>query len=87
MRFENPTRIEGRILYLDTYDDAVWIEWEKVFDGGSWKAVPEGRQFIVYPRDAAMMTLFKTFQKGSPLRVIVQRGDDGKVRALSFDEL
>ncbi|HEY5626779.1 MAG TPA: hypothetical protein VIR79_02430 [Nitrospira sp.] len=87
MKFEKPTRIEGRVLYLDTYDDAIWIEWEKVFASGSWKAVPEGRQFIIYPRDRAMMDLFKTLPKGAPLRVIVQRGDDGKVRALSFDEL
>jgi hypothetical protein len=87
MRFETPVRIEGRILYLDTYDDAIWIEWDKIFTNGAWMAVPEGRQFIVYPRDAAMMTLFKTFPKGSTLRVIVQRGQDGKVRALSFDEL
>jgi hypothetical protein len=87
MRFEKPTRIEGRLLYLDTYDEAIWIEWDKVFDGVSWVAIPEGRQFIVYPRDAAMMAIFKASPKGSPIRVIVQRGDDGKVRALSFDEL
>ena len=87
MRFETPTRIEGHVLYLDTYDDAIWIEWDKIFTNGSWMVVPEGRQFVVYPRDAAMMALFKTFPAGSTLRVIVQRGEDGKVRALSFDEL
>ena len=87
MRFETATRIEGHVLYLDTYDDAIWIEWDKIFTNGAWMAVPEGRQFIVYPRDAAMMALFKTFPPGSMLRVIVQRGEDGKVRALSFDEL
>jgi len=87
MRFEKPARIEGHVLYLDTYDDAIWIEWDKIFTNGAWMAVPEGRQFIVYPRDAAMMALFKTFPTGSMLRVIVQRGEDGKIRALSLDEL
>ena len=87
MRFEKPTRIEGHVLYLDTYDEAIWIEWDKRFDGSSWVAVPEGRQFILYPRDAAMMAIFKASPKGSSIRVIVQRGDDGKLRALSFDEL
>ena len=86
MRFEAPTRIAGRVLYLDTYDPAVWIEWEKVFAHGSWLSVPEGRQFILYPRDEDMV-LFKSLPKGSELRVLVQRGNDGKVRVLSLDEL
>lgn len=87
MRFEAPTRIAGRVLYLDTYDPAVWIEWEKVFAHGSWHSVPEGRQFILYPRDEDMMALFKSLPRGSELRVLVQRGNDGKVRVLSLDEL
>ena len=87
MRFEAPTRIAGRVLYLDTYDPAVWIEWEKIFAHGSWHSVPEGRQFILYPRDDDMMALFKSLPRGSELRVLVQRGNDGKVRVLSLDEL
>ena len=87
MRFDTPTRIEGRVLYLDSYDDALWIGWLKVFENGSWHAVPDGREFIVYPRDAAMMTSLKAFPKGTVIRLIVQRGEDGKLRALSFDDL
>lgn len=87
MKLEQPTRIEGRLLFLDTYDDAVWIEWVKIFVEGSWARVPDERQFIVYPRDTAMMATFKAFPRGSILRMTVQRGEDGKVRALSLDEL
>ncbi|WP_455244722.1 hypothetical protein [Petrachloros mirabilis] len=87
MQFPTPTRIEAFVLVLDTYDPAVWVELGKVFTDGSWKAVPEGRQFILYPRDEEMMALFKSLVKGSELRVIVQRDNDGKVRVLSLDDL
>lgn len=87
MKFDEPIRIEGRTLYLDTYDEVLWIEWTKIFEGGAWFVVPDERQFILYPRDGAMMQLFKALPQGSTLRVIVQRGQDGKVRALSLDEM
>ncbi|HSG28734.1 MAG TPA: hypothetical protein VLA34_09655 [Candidatus Krumholzibacterium sp.] len=87
MRFPTPTRIEAFVLFLDTYDPAIWVELRKVFADGSWKAVPEGRQFILYPRDEKMMAFLKTLEKGTELRVIVQRAEDGKVRILSFDDL
>ncbi len=87
MQFPTPTRIEAFVLFLDTYDPAIWVELRKVFADGSWKAVPEGRQFILYPRDEEMMAFLKTLEKGTELRVIVQRANDGKVRILSFDDL
>jgi len=85
MRFDHATRIEGRVLYLDTYDDALWIEWTAVHDGGRWLSVPEERQFVVYPANAEMMATFKALPKGTVLRMTVQRDKDGKRRVLFLE--
>ncbi len=85
MRFDQATRIEGRVLYLDTYDDALWIEWTAVHNGGRWLPVPDERQFVVYPANAEMMALFKALPKGTILRMTVQRDQDGKRRVLFLE--
>ena len=85
MRFDQPTRIAGRVLYLDTYDDALWIEWTAVYDGNRWLSVPDERQFVVYPANAEMMATFKALPKGTILRMTVQRDKDGKRRVLFLD--
>ncbi len=85
MKFDRPTRVEGRVLYPDTYDDALWIEWLKVHDGSQWQAVPDERQFVVYPADKDMMAFFKALPKGTVLRMTVQRDKDGKRRVLFLE--
>jgi hypothetical protein len=85
MKFDRPTRIEGRVLYLDTYDDALWIEWTAVHDGGRWLPVPDERQFVVYPANSEMMATFKALPKGTVLRMTIQRDKDGKRRVLFLE--
>lgn len=85
MRFDHATRIEGRVLYLDTYDDAMWIEWLRVHDGRQWHAISDQRQFVVYPANPEMMTMFKALPKGTVLRMTIQRDKDGKRRVLFLD--
>jgi hypothetical protein len=85
MKFDRPTRIEGRVLYLDTYDDALWIEWTAVHDGGRWRPVPDERQFVVYPANSEMMATFKALPKGTILRMTIQRDQDGKRRVLFLE--
>lgn len=87
MTFEQPTTIEGRVLYLDTYDDALWIEWLRVLESQGWRDVPDQRQFILYPRDAAMMSTLKRLPKDTTIRLRVQRGPGGKRMILALDEL
>jgi hypothetical protein len=85
MRFDHATRIEGRVLYLDTYDDALWIEWTAVHDGKRWHSIPDQRQFVIYPANAEMMKTFKALPKGTILRMTVQRDTDGKRRVLFLE--
>ena len=85
MRFDHATRIEGRVLYLDTYDDALWIEWLRVHDGRQWHAISDQRQFIVYPANAEMFATFKALPKGTVIRMTVQRDRDGKRRVLFLE--
>jgi hypothetical protein len=85
MRFDHATRIEGRVLYLDTYDDALWIEWLRVHDGKRWHNISDQRQFVVYPADAEMWPALKAFPKGTVIRLTVQRDKDGKRRVLFLE--
>ena len=85
MRFDEATRIEGRFLYLDTYDEAIWIEWTGVHDGRQWHGVPDQRQFVVYPADAGMWATLKALPKGTVLRMTIKRDKDGKRRVLFLD--
>jgi hypothetical protein len=85
MRFDQPTRIEGRVLYLDTYDDALWIEWLRVHDGRQWLSISDQRQFVVYPANPDMFATFKALPKGTVLRMTVQRDKDGKRRVLFLE--
>jgi hypothetical protein len=85
MRFDHATRIEARVLYLDTYDDALWVEWTAVHDGRRWHEVPDQRQFVVYPASPEMMATFKALPKGTILRMTVQRDADGKRRVLFLE--
>jgi hypothetical protein len=86
MKFEKPTRIVGRFLAFDTYDDAIWIEWTHRHDGQRWQTVQGEMQFIVYPRDAGMMEVFKKLKPGATLHMTVQMDPDGNRRVLSLDE-
>jgi hypothetical protein len=85
MRFDHATRIEGRVLYLDTYDDALWIEWLRVHDGRQWLSISDQRQFVVYPANPEMFATFKAFTKGTVIRMTIQRDRDGKRRVLFLE--
>ena len=87
MRFDHATRIEGVFLYLDTYDDAIWIEWTAVHDGRRWHAIPDQRQFVVYPATPEMFLTFKAFPKGTVIRMTIQRDKDGKRRVLFLESV
>lgn len=85
MQFYTPTRIEGRLLTLDTYDNAIWIEWIQFYNGRRWLLVPPEVQFIVYPRDPGMMEFFRTLKPGTILRMTIQSDHDGKRRILELE--
>lgn len=85
MRFDHATRIEGRVLYLDTYDDALWIAWLRVHDGRQWLSISDQRQFVVYPANPEMFATFKAFPKGTVIRMTIQRDRDGKRRVLFLE--
>ena len=85
MRFDHPTRIEGRVLYPDTYDDAIWIEWLRVHDGKQWHNISDQRQFVIYPADDKMWPTLKAFPKGTVIRLTIQRDKDGKRRVLFLE--
>ena len=87
MTFEEATMIEGRVLYLDTYDEALWIEWTRVQEAAGWRDVPGQRQFMVYPRDPSMMGILKRLPRDTVIRLRVQRASDGKRMILALDEL
>ncbi len=83
--FESPTRIEGRLLTFDTYDEAIWIEWTRVYNGVRWLYPPQGTQLLIYPRDKTMMDFFRALQPGAVLGMTIQRGQDGKRRVLELE--
>jgi hypothetical protein len=85
MRFDHATRIEGRMLYPDTYDEAIWIQWLRVHDGKRWHNISDDRQFVVYPADAGMWPTLKAFPKGTIIRMTIQRDRDGKRRVLFLE--
>ncbi len=85
MRFDHATRIEAVFLYLDTYDDAIWIEWTAVHDGKRWHAIPDQRQFVVYPATPEMFLSLKAFPKGTVIRMTIQRDKDGKRRIIFLE--
>ncbi len=87
MTFEQPTSIEARVLYLDTYDEALWVEWLQVLEKNGWRRVADQRQFILYPRDAAMLATLKRLPKDTVLRLRVQRGPGGKRMILTLEDL
>jgi len=86
MKFEKPTRIAGRLMAFDSYEDAIWIEWTHRHDGARWRAVPNEPQFKVVPRDAGMMTFFRALKPGATVHMTVQMDHDGNRRVLSLDE-
>ncbi len=85
MRFDTPTRIAGRLLTFDPYDEAIWILWTHVYSGGRWLPVQTEMQFLVYPRDAGMMEFFRALKPGAALRMTIQKDKDGKRRVIELD--
>jgi len=85
LQFESPTRIEGRLLTLDAYDDAIWVEWTRWFQHNRWVHVKTETQLLVYPKDSDMMQLFRALKRGTSLRMTIQKGQDGKRRVLELD--
>ena len=85
LRFDAPTRIEGHLLTFDTYDDAIWIQWTQWFQNDRWVPVKNEAQLLLYPRDAAMMQLFRALKRGAPLRMTIQKDKDGKRRVIELE--
>ena len=85
LQFDSPTRIEGRLLTLDTYDEAIWLEWTHWFKGDRWVQVKNEAQLLVYPRDAGMMQLFRALKRGTPIRMTIQKDQEGKRRVIELD--
>ncbi len=79
------TRIEGRLLALDPYDDAIWVAYTRFHDGRRWQPVPFEAQLQLYSRDADMMTFFRSLPIGTVLRVKILIGDDGKRRIVALE--
>jgi hypothetical protein len=85
MQFDTPTQIVGRLVTFDAYDDAIWIEWTQLYNGGRWLPVPPGMQFVVYPRDAGMMDFFRRLQPGAILHMTIRSDREGKRRVLELE--
>lgn len=83
--FESPTRIEGRLLTFDPYDEAIWIEWTGVHNGIRWLYPPEGTQLLIYPRDKPMMEFFRALGTGSTLHMTIQTDQEGKRRVRELE--
>jgi hypothetical protein len=86
MKFEQPTRIVGRLQSFDGYEDAIWIVWTHVHDGSRWRSVMQDMMFKVLPRDEGMMDFFRKLKPGTSLHLTVQMDADGNRRVLSLDE-
>lgn len=86
LQFDSPTRIEGRLLNFDTYDDAIWIEWTHWFQNGRWIPVKNDAQLLLYPRDTDMLQWFRGLKLGTSIRMIVRTDEDGKRRVVDLDE-
>ena len=88
MKFDKPTRIVGRLMSFDGYEDAIWIVWTHVHDGHRWRDLrnQSDMTFKVFPRDAGMMDFFRKLKPGTSLHLTVQMDADGNRRVLSLDE-
>lgn len=85
MKFDKPTRIAGRLLSFDGYEDAIWIEWTHMHDGSRWRPLPNEMQFKVVPRDPGMMDFFRALKPGATLHMTVQMDQDGNRRVLELE--
>ena len=79
------TRIEGRLIGDDPYDEASWVDYTRFYDGRSWRRVPFDAQLQVYARDAAMMEFFRSLPKGTILRMTISIDDEGKRRVVALE--
>lgn len=86
MQFDQPTRIVGKFMSLDGYEDAIWIQWTHRYDGTRWRPVPDDMMFKLTPRDAGMMEFFRALKPGVTLHLTVQTDQDGNRRVLALDE-
>jgi len=86
MRFEQPTKIMGRLVAMDAYENAIWVEWTYRHDGSRWIPLDGGRQFKVFPRNDGMMEYFRALKPGASLRLLIQADEDGNRRVLEIDE-
>jgi len=85
LQFNTPTRIEGRLLTFDTYDDAIWVELTHWFQDGGWVVVKNEAHLLLYPRDADMMRWFRAMKTGTPIRMTVRKDEHGKRRVIELD--
>lgn len=85
LRFNAPTRIEGRLLTFDTYDEAIWLELTRIYEESRWHSVLHTVQLLVYPRDTGMMEFFRKLPKGTTIRMTIRRDEVGKRRILELE--
>ena len=79
------TRIEGRLVTYDAYDEAIWVDYTRYYDGLSWHPVPYEAQLQVYARDPAMMEFFRSLPKGTILRMTIVIDEEGRRRVVALE--
>ncbi len=85
LRFDALARAEGRLLILDTYDEAIWVQLTRYYDEGRWLPVQHEVQLLVYARDPDMMDFFRKMPQGTVLRMVIQYDENGKRRVLELE--
>lgn len=85
LRFDAPTRIEGRLLILDTYDQAIWVQVTRVYDERRWLPVPHQVELLLHARDSAMMDFFSKLPIGTTLRMTIQYDQQRRRRILHLE--
>jgi hypothetical protein len=85
LKFETPTRIVGRLRSIDSYEDAIWIDWTHRHDGTRWMAMRNEMMLKVLPRDREMMEFFRALKPGVSLHMTIQQ-QDGVPHILHLEE-
>ena len=77
---------------IDKGGQGICLNWEQRSDDRpsfdtDWKLVPEDTTLLVYPQDSAQYQGLKRIAKGTPLKMVIQSGEKGHRRILSYQDL